>query len=58
MLLEKILEGASIGGMLGEAIATIAGANVAKAVATGTLVGAAGAVVAKISETVNAKEII
>ena len=52
MILENILAGATLGGIIGESIATIAGtegADVLIATATGTLVGAVGGVVVGVS---------
>ena len=56
MLLETILAGATLGGLIGEAVATIAGVDVVVATATGTLAGAAGGAAIGISETASAME--
>ena len=60
MILENILAGATLGGIIGESIATIAGtegADVLIATATGTLVGAVGGVVVGVSEQVSNKRL-
>lgn len=56
MILETILVCASIGGMIGEAVATLAGWDVAVAAATGTLAGAASGAAIGIDEMTSGTE--